>query len=283
VNQRIFSATYGLQAGDAVELRLGAHRNRYEKTVDDFSGARFRQRDRSWLYSASALSRPAPRWRLFASYVSGLEESGTAPAAAVNRGEVLPPVEARQSEFGARFDLTPRLALIAAGFDIRKPVYGLGRDGRYAPVGTVSHRGIEASLTGQVTPGTTVVLGANVVQPRMSGEQVDAGTIARVAPGVSRFNATVSIEQRITPRWSADLYLLYEGRRRRDSVSTTELGAVPFAVIGTRCDWTTGSTSLSLRAQAVNALGREGYYATPYGQLVPIGPRTWRLLVSAGF
>jgi len=127
------------------------------------------------------------------------------------------------------------------------------------------------------------VLGANVVQPRMSGEQVDAGTIARVAPGVSRFNATVSIEQRITPRWSADLYLLYEGGRRRDGLSTTELGAVPFAVISTRYDWTTGSTSLSLRAQAVNALGREGYYATPYGQLVPIGPRTWRLLLSAGF
>src|SRR3712207_6864144 len=48
----------------------------------------------------------------------------SAPDAARNRGAVLPPVEARQYEIGARFDLTPGLKLIVAGFDIRKPIYG---------------------------------------------------------------------------------------------------------------------------------------------------------------
>jgi iron complex outermembrane receptor protein len=283
VDQRIVSATYGLQVGDAIDLRLGAHSNRYEKTVRDFTGQRSRNLDSTWLYSASAVWRPASRLRLFASYVAGLEESGTAPSAAVNRGEVLPPVTARQYELGARFDLTPRLGLIAAGFDIEKPIYGLRPDGRYAPVGTVRHRGIEASLTGQLLPGTTVVLGANIVQPRLSGEEVDAGLIDRVAPGVSRFNATVSVEQRITPVWSADFYLLHEGGRRRDSVSPTEVAAVPFAIAGMRYDWTIDRTRLSLRAQWVNAFDVRGYYATPYGQLVPVTPQTWRLLLSASF
>jgi iron complex outermembrane receptor protein len=136
VDQRIVSATYGLQAGDRLDLRLGAHNNRYEKTVQDFAGQRLRNLESSWLYSASAVWRPASRLRLFASYVAGLEESGTAPAAAINRGEVLPPVRARQYEVGARFDLTPGLNLIAAGFDIRKPIYGLRTGGLYAPVGT---------------------------------------------------------------------------------------------------------------------------------------------------
>jgi len=283
VDQRIVSATYGLQAGDTIDLRLGAHNNRYDKTVQDFAGRRLRNRQSSWLYSASAVWRPASRLRLFASYVAGLEESGTAPAAAVNRGEVLPPVRARQYEVGARFDLTPSLSLIAAGFDIRKPVYGLRGDGLYAPVGTVRHRGIEASLTGRLLAGTTVVLGANIVQPRLSGPQVDAGLVDKVAPGVSRFNATVSMEQRIASGWSADFYLLYEGARRRDSRSGTELGAVPFAIAGVRHDWTGGGTRMSLRAQWVNALDARGYYATPYGQLAPVGPQTWRLLLSAGF
>ncbi len=188
---------------------------------------------------------------------------------------MLPPVTARQYEIGARFDLAPRLGLIAAGFDIQKPIYGLRPDGRYAPVGTVSHRGVEASLTGQVAPGTTIVLGANIVQPRSSGGQV--------APGVSRFNATVSVEQRITPVWSADFYLLHEGARRRDGISPTELGAVPFAIAGTRYDWKVDRTTLSLRAQWVNAFDVRGYYATPYGQLVPVNPQTWRLLLSASF
>jgi hypothetical protein len=32
----------------------------------------------------------------------------------------------------------------------------------------------------------------------------------------------------------------------------------------------------------VNPLDRRGYYAAPYGALVPISPLTYRLLLSAG-
>lgn len=283
VDQRIVSATYGLAAGEGFELRLGAHSNRYEKDVRDFEGQDFRQLDRTWLYSASAIWSPAPRWQLFASFVSGLEESGVAPAAAANRGEVLPPVEARQYELGARFEITPRLSLIAAAFDIRKPIYGLRPDAVYAPVGTVRHRGIEASLTGRVGSGTAIVLGANVVQPVVRGEQVEAGLVRRTAPGVSRFNATVSVEQQITSGWSVDGYLIHEGGRRRDSATATEVAGVPFAILGTRYSWSAGGARLTLRAQLLNALDRKGYYATPYGPLVPISPLTYRLLLSAGF
>ncbi|WP_106514194.1 TonB-dependent receptor domain-containing protein [Allosphingosinicella deserti] len=280
VNQRILSATYELSAGDAFELRLGIHRNRYEKKVRNALGAQSAQLDKSWLYSASALWNPTSKLHLFASYVSGLEESGLAPDAALNRGEVLPPVEARQYEVGVRYDLTPRLGLILAGFDIRKPIYGLRADSIYAPVGTVRHRGVEASLTGQLTPTTTLVLGANLVRPRISGEQVDAGIVNPVAPGVSRFNGTIAVEQKITDRWSVDGYLLYEGKRRRDSLGATEVAGVPFAILGTRYDWTAGKAALSLRVQLVNALDRKGYYATPYGPLVPISGQHMRILLT---
>jgi len=280
VDQNILSATYQLSVGDAFELRLGAHRNRYEKTFRDTRGDRSAQLDKTWLYSASALWNPASNWHIFASYVSGLEESGIAPDAAANRGEVLPPVEAKQYEIGVRYDLTPRLGLIFAGFDIRKPIYGLRTDSVYAPVGTVRHRGIEASLTGRLTPTTTVVLGANVLQARISGELVDAGRVNATAPGVSRFNATIAIEQKLTARWSIDSYLLYEGARRRDSTSRTEAAGVPFGYVGARYDWTLAGTELSLRAQLVNMFDRKGYYATPYGPLVPVTGQHWRILLT---
>lgn len=283
VDQRIVSATYALLAGDALELRLGAHSNLYDKAADDFDGRRFANRESTWLFSASATWRPAPRLRVFASHVSGLEEAGTAPAAASNRGEVLPPVKATQYELGARYELAPGLALIAAAFDIEKPIHGLRPDGLYAPAGTVRHRGIEASLTGRVTPATTLVLGANLVRPRVSGAQVDAGLLRDVAPGVSRFNATLSFEQRITPRWSLDGYLLHEGTRRRDGATTTEVPGVPFAILGTRYELTLGGTPVWVRGQLVNAFGYRGYYATPYGALVPVSAQTFRLLLGADF
>ena len=282
VDQRIVSASYGLQISDRFQLRLGAHSNFYKKTVDGFEGDRARQRDRTWLYSASAIWQPATRFRLFASYVQGLEESGVAPTAALNRGEVLPPVEARQTEIGARYEVVPGLNLIVAGFDIRKPIYGLRPDAVYAPVGTVRHRGIEASLTGRLTPTTTIVLGANILSPRIKGALVEAGLVEQVAPGVSRLNVTASFDRQLGAGWSIDAYLLYEGKRRRDGTTRTEMAAVPFAFAGARYSWTWGGKALSLRGQLVNALGHEGYYPTPYGPLVPVAPRTYRLLLSVG-
>jgi iron complex outermembrane receptor protein len=283
VDQRIASLSYGLQLADRLQVRLGAHHNRYVKTVLDFEGRRSRQLDTTWLYNGSAIWGPTRRLRLFASYVTGLEESGVAPTAATNRGEVLPPVEAEQYELGASYDLAPGLSFILAGFDINKPIYGLRQDGRFDLVGRVRHRGIEASLTGRLTERTRIVVGANLVRPRLSGTLVDAGLAGRVAPGVSRFNATLSLEQQLGAGWSADFYLLYEGRRRRDSASTVEVRSVPFTTLGLRYSATIGPIPVTLRGQLVNVIDRRGYWATPSGPLVAVPPRTFRLLLTAHF
>ena len=283
VDQSIWSATYGLEIADHLQARLGAHRVRYDKSVIDFDGTRSRRREDSWLYAASIIWQPDLRFRTFASYVTGLEESGVAPEAAVNRNAVLPPVRATQYELGARYAVTPKLDLIIAGFDIRKPLFGLRPDLVYAPVGTVRHRGMEASLTGEVLPGTKMVLGANIVQPRLSGPEVAAGRIGRIPPGVSRFNATLGLERQFNHGWSGDMYLLYEGRRIRDTTSRVEMPGVPFTTAGVRYAWTAGGRPFSLRAQVVNAFTPHGYYATPYGPLVPIAASTVRLLLNADF
>jgi len=283
VDQSIWSATYGLEIADRLQARLGAHRVRHDKSVIDFDGARSRRREDSWLYAASFIWQPDRRFRTFASYVTGLEESGVAPEAAVNRNAVLPPVRATQYELGARYAVTPKLDLIIAGFDIRKPLFGLRPDLVYAPVGTVRHRGIEASLTGEILRDTRMVLGANIVQPRLSGPEVTAGRIGRIPPGVSRFNATLSLERQFGDGWSADTYLLYEGRRIRDTISRVEMPGVPFTTAGVRYAWTAAGRPFSLRAQVVNAFGPHGYYATPYGPLVPIPVSAFRLLLNADF
>jgi len=283
VGQRILSFTYDLDWSDRLQLRLGAHASRYAKTVAGFDGTRARSVEQDWLYSGSLVWQPTPRLRLFASRTSGLEETGAAPNAALNRGEVPPPVKARQSEVGARFEVARSLSLIVTGFDIAKPTYGLRPDNIYAPIGTVRHRGIEGSLTGRVGPGTTIVVGGNLLQPRLSGPAVDAGLVQKVAPGVSRVNATFSIDQDLARGWSADFYLIYEGPRRRDQISTIEVPGVPFAYAGTRYSWIWSKTPLSLRLQAVNALNRRGYYAVPYGGLVPIAPIDGRLFLTASF
>jgi iron complex outermembrane receptor protein len=282
VGQRIFSLTYGLDL-PWMQLRLGAHANRHQQAATGFDGVRAQQQETGWLASASLAVSASPRLRLFASYVSGIEESGTAPDAARNRGEVLAPVEAEQYELGAVYRLSADLNLIAAAFRIEKPTYGLLPDGNYALTGTVRHTGLELSLTGRLSPRTRILFGANLVRPRQEGALVDAGTVTPVAPGVSRFNAVVGIEHTLLEALSLDASLLYEGGRRRDSASTVEIVGEPSLDLGARYVANIAGIPVTVRARVFNALGRNGYWATTSGPLVPLYPRSWQLTAGLNF
>lgn len=282
VRQSIFSATYGAELGDRFQLRLGAHRSRYDKRVLDFAGVNSGRIQDDWLFNASAIWQPSDRFRFFGSYVTGLEEVGVAPNSAVNRGEVLPPVKARQFELGVRYGVAPGLNLIVVGFDIEKPIYGLRNDGVFALVGDVRHRGIEGSLTGRIGPGTTVVLGAVWLDPRVSGTLVDSGVIGSTPAGVSRFSFTSSIEQRLGD-WTLDGQFKGDGPRQADSRNSFRTPGVRFVDLGARRDLTIGGVPATLRLQLLNALDQRGYYATPSDLLAPLYSRTFRVMLTGRF
>src|SRR4029453_12573412 len=76
------------------------------------------------LYNVSAIVSLTDRTAVFGSWVTGLEESGVAPTSAINRDEVLSPVEAEQFELGVRHAILPGLTFIGALFDVSKPTNG---------------------------------------------------------------------------------------------------------------------------------------------------------------
>lgn len=278
VDQGLLSLSYGLAVPGLLELRLGAHANRHAKSAAGFDGLESRTVENDWLLNASLVLTASNRLNLFASYVTGLEESGIAPSAARNRGEVLPPVKAEQIELGGSYRLDGDLTLILAAFDISKPTFGLRPDNLFGPSGTVRHRGIEGSIVGEIVPGTRIVLGANWVDPVLS-----TGGAERTAPGVSRFNAIVGFEQRLTDRLSIDGDLYFEGARRRDATSEVEIAGLPFLTLGARYALTAGKVPIELRVQGYNLLDHRGYYATPGGPLAVVFPMSWRAEATARF
>jgi iron complex outermembrane receptor protein len=283
VRQSIFSATYGIEFSDRAQLRLGAHRSRYDKRVLDFDDRASRRVQDTWLYNASVTWRPWRGLRLFASYVTGLEEVGVAPTSATNRGEVLPPVEARQTEVGARYELASGLNLIVAGFDIRKPTYGLRGDGAFALVGDVRHRGFEMSVAGRIGSGTKAVLGALILKPRVGGALVETGLVGRTPAGISRFNFIASVEQRLGSAWSADAQFKYDGPREIDSANSAKAPGVAILDLGAGWDLGAVGVPASLRVQLLNVANAHGYYATASGFLGPLWSRTFRVLLTANF
>ena len=285
VEQFTGSLGYGLAIGDKLELRLGVHRSRYDKRNTPIGGPETGSSDDFWLYNVSAVWSVTDRLTLFGSWVTGLEETGTAPQNAVNRNEVLPPVEAEQRELGARFALTPRLSLIGAVFDVSKPTMGMRPDGIYGPVGDVRHRGVEASLTGQVIEGMTVVVGAVVLDPEVSGILVDTGAIGDEPAGLSKVVGIASVDWRLpwADKWTVDASVNYWGPRQGDSANSFEAPAVTTIGLGARYRFELGDTPGVLRVAVSNLTDESGWWASSSGLVWPIGPRAFRASVTFTF
>ncbi len=282
VEQVTASAGYGLAWGDRLQMRLGVHRTRYDKNVLSIAGVRTEGVQESTLYNASAIVSLTASTALFGSWVTGLEEAGVAPTAAINRDEVLPPVEAEQFELGVRHAVTPALTLIGAVFDVSKPTNGFRADNSFGLVGEVRHRGIEASIAGKVGADTSVVLGAVAFEPEVTGPLVDAGVVGPRASGISHVIVNANVERRLSSTWSVDAALSYSGERWVDTANTFKTPAITTLSIGARSRFALAGRPAELRVLASNVTGTEGYLASRT-VLLPIPPRTLRALLTVTF
>lgn len=283
VKQYTVSAGYGLTWRDRVQLRLAVHQTRYDKRVRSTSGLTGERISDTLHYNVSAVVNLTHRAALFGSWVTGLEESGSAPASATNREEVLPPVRAEQFELGARYEITPRLTLIGALFQVAKPTPGFRSDGSFGLVGEVRHRGFEASIAGQVDDATRALAGLVAFESDLSGPLVDAGIVGPHAPGISRFVVNANVERRLWSGWSVDAGVSHLGERWADTANSFKVPAVTTLSLGARGRFTLAGRPAELRMLASNLAGAEGYLVAPSGLLSPIAPRTVRAMLTVAF
>jgi iron complex outermembrane receptor protein len=283
VEQVTASAGYGLAWSDRLQLRFALHRTRYEKDILSIAGVRTEGVSETTLYNASAVVGLTGHMALFGSWVTGLEESGVAPTSAINRDEVLPPVEAEQFELGVRYAIAPGLTCIGALFDVSKPTNGFRADGSFGLVGEVRHRGVEASIAGQLNAKTSVVLGAVAFEPKVTGPLVDAGVVGSRAAGISQVIVNANIERRLAGTWSMDASLSYSGERWADTANTFKTPAITLLNLGVRNRFELAGRPAEFRVLASNLTGAEGYGASPSGVLTPIAPRTVRAVLTLTF
>jgi iron complex outermembrane receptor protein len=283
VEQVTASAGYGLVWKDALQVRLGAHRTRYDKDVLTTSGVRTRGVEETTLFNASAIWSVTPRTAVFGSWVTGLEESGVAPNTATNALDVLPPVEAEQFELGVRHSVTPGLTFIGALFDVSKATPGFRADGSYGLVGQVRHRGVEGSLAGSLNERTNIVLGAVYFDPQVTGPLVDSGVVGGTSPGISRLVVNASIERQLGSGWSVDAQASYWSERWANTANTFKAPGVPQLNIGVRRRFEIAGRPSQLRAVVSNITNVDGYWASSGGMLWPIAERTARVMLSTTF
>lgn len=255
VRQTSVAVGYELRWPKLGELNLGLTRSDYRKEVRAPGSPATVEQDRPWLWNAGLALTPNDRLTLYAATTCGLEENGVAPGAAANRGEALPALRTRQIEFGMRYAFPGSWRLTAAAFDIAKPYFEIDRrDGVFRQLGEVTHRGVEASLSGQPLAGLSLVAGAVWLDPRVTGQAVDDGRIGKKPIGRTSLLVDTSLDYRLPflPALSLDARVTFEDRRVANAANTLYLPERTIVDVGARYRTRVSRTPVVVRAQLRN-------------------------------
>lgn len=187
---------YELRWRGVGEASLGLQRAEYEKRIQQPGLPEVGTEDDPWLVSVTLAAHASPRLAFYAGYTRGLEETGIAPDTAANRNAALPAIRTQQMDGGARWALTKELKLVAGLFEVKKPYFNTNESNIFTTLGDVRHRGLEVSLNGKPHPDWSVVAGAVLMEPRVTGEPVREGRIGRKPLGQSERLLRLNVEYR---------------------------------------------------------------------------------------
>ena len=268
-----------------VELLAGLRYSDYKSRSTSAAGATTRFDLQKWTPSVGVIAKPTDDIRVYATYLEGLEEGGTAPLNNANGGDVLPPAVSRQYELGAKAELRRGLVGQLAVFQIDRPfAFTDPADRVFKLAGASRYRGVEASLTGEI--GRQVSLYA-------SGQYLDAEVRD------SNIAAVIGKTPENTPEWTGSLFAEY----RPAALPGLALGGGAFFV-GERAvnalnqafvdGFTTYSASLRYTIEGVTPNGltlqlnadnltNKRYWSTAGNNLLGVGlPRQVKLTARVG-
>ncbi|MFY8092368.1 MAG: TonB-dependent receptor domain-containing protein [Niveispirillum sp.] len=284
VRQYTVGLAYNLSWDGRLDLGAGVQKADYSKTTRPGAGGGARGSSAPWLYNAVAAWRFDNGLVTYASYSRGLEESGSAPIIAVNRNTVLPAVQTTQRELGLRLGVGP-LTLTSSAFDVRRPYDGMDADGVYGFLGSVRHRGVEASLSGEPVPGLSLVLGAVLLDPVVSGPDVRNGVIGQRPVGQTRlqWQGSVDYAPDFLDGLSVDMTVDHRARTTARGDNLADAPAYTLVDLGLRREIMVWDREIGLRAQVQNLFDAYGLHVEGDGEYEPLSGRAWRLAATVRF
>lgn len=261
------------------ELSLGLQKTDYRKQTSAAGGMPVISRDAPLLFNATAALHASRDLAIYGGFTQGLEESPVAPGVAVNRDEAPPALRTRQFDAGARWAITPKMRLVVGVFEVTKPFFSLDASRTFKQLGVVRHRGAEFSLSGELGPGLTTVVGTALIDARLSGEAVDAGLVGpKPLASFGRLStAVIDYRPPFAPDVSVDLIVESTSDRIASPDGKLVIPARAIASLGARYRFSIGKTPVALRAQVANIGDKFGWANGPSGIYVYNYPRRFTL------
>ena len=196
-----------------LQLSLGVQKVRYHKRAIVPGEPASALNTTPWLLTGSGTGYLTDAVAMFGSYTQGLEENGIAPSNAVNSNQALPATTTRQVDAGIRWKLLPRVSLVADVFDLKKLYFNLDPSNDFRQLGKLENKGVELSLSGNLTDELDVVAGAVLSEPGVSGDAVRLGIAGDKPVGLRsrRFIFDTNWQPPGLPGASFDLGINYYG------------------------------------------------------------------------
>lgn len=267
-----------------VQLLAGVRYSDYESRATSTTGVPTRFALDKFTPSVGLVVKPADNLSLYATYLEGLEEGGTAPQNNANPGEVLPPAVSKQYEIGFKGDIFDALIFQVAGFQVARPsAFTDPVDGVFKLAGRARYRGVEASVSGEVTPEFSLYA---------SGQYLDAELRRAVTPALE------GKRPENTPEWTGSLFgeyrpaalgglalgagLFYIGDRAVNNFNQAFVGGYTTYSASARYTFETIGEGLTLQLNADNLTNERYWNAAGNGLLGAGLPRQIKLTARIG-
>jgi len=285
VDQLMGGISYEGRWRNVGEASVGIQKTDYEKTTQQPALPSVTSRDKPWLIYATAAAHILPTFAVYAGYSEGLEETGIAPDYAANRNEALPAIRTRQVDAGIRWTFAPEWKLVAGLFDVRKPYFTTNLQNVFTATGNVRHQGMEVSLSAKPVEKMTLLAGAVLMDPRVTGEAVDEGRVGRRPVGQSRQMYKGNLEYRFSgdDGWSVDAGFVSYGKRAASRAGDNFAPGYNTVDIGFRYRFMAGNAPAVLRGQISNITDTFAWYVMGNNSFGLIDGRRASLTLAVDF
>ena len=279
-------------AGDRVQLTLGG---RYQSIVQKGYDTRplpsqgrvtSRYDDGRFSPAVGVVVRPIDKLSIYGNYVEALEVGPTAPATAVNSGEIFAPVVSKQMEVGAKYDFGT-VAVAASLFEIRQPnSFTDPTTNRFSVSGLQVNRGVELTIFGEPIEGVRLLGGVTFIDAELAKTQ-GGGFDGNTAPGVPTTAINLYGEYDL-PGFARGLTLTgrmtYTGSTFYNQANTQKVPDWTRFDLGLRYAFTgPAGKPVVLRANVENLFDRAYWASSARGFLAAGAPRTFVLSAQVDF
>ncbi|MCU0760088.1 MAG: TonB-dependent siderophore receptor [Steroidobacteraceae bacterium] len=222
------------------------------------------------------LVQPSDKLTVYGSYSEGITTGVQVPVNATNFGTdiFLDPARTSQYEVGVKAELFSGALFTAAYFDISQPLATFDENDFFGYIGDQRHRGVEVTLSGDVTPALRLIAGGLFLDPTINNPD-NAAVDGNRPSGVPRYQANLYADWGLAavPGLALNAGLFYTGDRFANDINSFEIDGYVRLDLGLRYGFEFGDRRLTARLNVRNVTDEDFIEGTAFGQFLFGTPR----------